>query len=86
MLRRVILVALVLVLALALVSSALADNPSGTGPPNQSCEQQSSTPGGGNSSTSPGSPFTGGTSDDQYSPRSQYDVACYQVSNPPGRH
>ena len=64
-------------------------NPSGTGPPSQSCQQQTASPG--QASTSPGAPFNeptstspGGTGGQNYSPSSQYDVACYQVSNPPG--
>jgi hypothetical protein len=45
----------------------------------------------GNSASSPGSPFNepgfgsanGGTGGANYSPRSQYDVACYHVSHQP---
>jgi hypothetical protein len=67
-----------------------ASNPSGTGPPNQSCQTieaaGGTTPG--HSASSPGSPFNepginsqnGGTGGQHYSPSSQYDVACYQVS------
>jgi len=55
------------------------------------CEDQPSTPGGGNSANSPGSPFVGGVSDGKYAgsqPQnsnnpnsvSQYGVACVQVS------
>jgi hypothetical protein len=66
--------------------TALAANPHGssnpTGPPSQSCEMQPSAPGGGQSSNSPGSPFTGGTADSHYNEQSQYDVACFQVSQP----
>ena len=61
-------------------------NPSGTGPPSQSC-QDSEARGGttpGNSSSSPGSPFNepginsinGGIGGQHYSEKSQYDVAC----------
>jgi hypothetical protein len=78
--------------AFAGVSSvALADrNPSGTGPPSQSCQSLSATnafaPG--HSSSSPGSPFNepginspnGGNGGLHYSANSQYDVACYQHS------
>jgi hypothetical protein len=60
-------------------------NPNGTGPPSQSCQSQPSSPG--NASSSPGAPFNepsgsnpGGTGGQNYSPKSQYDVACYQVS------
>lgn len=62
-----------------------AGNPSGTGPPSQSCQAQPSSPG--HASSSPGAPFNepsagnpGGTGGQNYSPKSQYDVACYQVS------
>jgi hypothetical protein len=52
-----------------------ASNPSGTGPPSQSCEEQPSSPPGFN---------TAGFANAQsvYNPGSQYDVACYQVSQP----
>jgi hypothetical protein len=72
-----------------------AANPSGTGPPNQSC-QAFETPGTGagapgNSGTSPGSVFNepgfgstnGGTGGNAYNAAgapSQYDVACFQVN------
>jgi hypothetical protein len=66
-------------------------NPNGTGPPSQSCQAQPSEPG--HAVNSPGSPFhepgttgpndPGGTGGLHYSPKSQYDVACYHVSNPP---
>jgi hypothetical protein len=86
---------LAVVLALALgalgagVTSAAA-NPSGTGLPSQSC-QDIETAGGsvpGNSATSPGSPFNepginsqnGGIGGQHYNETSQYDVACFQVS------
>jgi hypothetical protein len=72
-------------------SGALAAaNPSGTGPPSQSCQDiealGGTTPG--NSASSPGSPFNepginsanGGTGGQHYSESSQYDVACFQVS------
>ncbi len=79
--------------ALALSAAAapvFAGNPSGTGPPSQSCQDQL-TAGGmtpGNSALSPGSPFNepgfgsvnGGTGGRNYSESSQYDVACYQVT------
>jgi hypothetical protein len=80
-------------LALAGAPAAFAGggNPSGTGPPSQSCQDQlnsgGTTPG--NSASSPGSPFNepgfgsvnGGTGGQHYSPKSQYDVACYHVSS-----
>jgi hypothetical protein len=52
-----------------------ASNPSGTGPPNQSCEEQPSSPTGFNTAG-----FANAES--HYNPGSQYDVACYQVSQP----
>jgi hypothetical protein len=65
---------------------AFADNPPGPpGPPSQSCQNlEPNTPG--NSANSPGSPFNepainstnGGTGGQHYSPKSQYDVACFQ--------
>jgi hypothetical protein len=79
---------------LAPVGSLAARNPSptGTGKPSQSCQEiippegQGKVPG--KSSSSPGSPFNepglgselGGTGGRNYSESSQYDVACYQVS------
>ena len=80
-------------LALSVVAGpAAAGNPSptGTGPPSQSCQDQLTiggmTPG--NAANSPGSPFNepgfgsqfGGTGGLNYSEKSQYDVACYQVT------
>jgi hypothetical protein len=71
-------------------ASLAAGNPSGTGPPSQSCQSieaaGGTTPG--QSATSPGSPFNepginstnGGIGGQHYSQSSQYDVACYQVS------
>jgi hypothetical protein len=70
------------------VAVAGGGNPSGTGPPSQSCQDQltsgGTTPG--NSASSPGSPFNepgfgstnGGTGGANYSESSQYDVACFQ--------
>jgi hypothetical protein len=72
--------------AAAPMAYAGGGNPSGTGPPSQSC-QASEAAGGttpGHSSSSPGSPFNepginsvnGGIGGQHYSPKSQYDVAC----------
>ena len=67
-----------------------AGNPNGTGRPSQSCQDieaaGGTTPG--HASTSPGSPFNepginstlGGTGGQHYSETSQYDVACFHVS------
>jgi hypothetical protein len=69
-----------------------ASNPSGTGPPSQSCQNITAAGGTepGNAASSPGSPFNepsatsaGGTGGLHYSQSSQYDVACYQVSQRP---
>ena len=91
--RRLLLSFIGAALALSVVAGpAAAGNPSstGTGPPSQSCQDQltngGSTPG--NSADSPGSPFNepgfgsqfGGTGGLNYSEKSQYDVACYQVT------
>jgi hypothetical protein len=87
-------------LALAASGTALADNPPGTGQPNQSCQTQLMTGGSepGNAGTAPGSAFnepppfgTGGVAGNVYAGNqpqsqknpnsvSQYDVACFQVS------
>lgn len=69
-------------------------SPTGTGQPNQTCQIIEAQPGGmapGNASSSPGSVFNepilnsqfGGTGGQHYNlagAPSQYDVACYQVS------
>ena len=95
-LRRAIVV-LATSVAFATVSTPAAiaaGNPSGTGPPNQSCQSFEGTGGTkapGHSGTSPGSVFnepgfgsqSGGTGGNAYNNTgapSQYDVACYQVN------
>ena len=84
---------LVAALSIPFTSAAYADDPhsgGSTGQPSQSCQSQPSSPG--NSSSAPGSPFGGGTADSHYAGNqpqnsnnpnsvSQYDVACFQVSN-----
>jgi hypothetical protein len=88
---RVILISVVagVMLAAGMAGTALA------GQPNQSCQMQTTTPG--SAGSAPGSAFnTGGVAGTQYAgtqPQnsnkgngnsvSQYDVACFQVSNPP---
>ena len=66
-------------------------SPSGTGLPSQSCQDIVAANGSepGHASTSPGSPFNepsatsnGGTGGLHYNETSQYDVACFQVSQP----
>ena len=86
--RRSLLIALITAcFSLGLAGPALADNPPGPpGPPSQSCQDLGlTTPG--NSANSPGSPFNepsgtnpGGTGGQNYSEKSQYDVACFQQS------
>lgn len=76
---------------LAPAAFAGGGNPSGTGPPSQSCQTIEATGGTtpGHASSSPGSPFNepeinsenGGTGGQHYSEMSQYDVACYHVSH-----
>jgi hypothetical protein len=78
--------------AAAPAGALAAANPSGTGPPNRSCQTVEAAGGTtpGHSASSPGSPFNepginstnGGTGGQHYSQSSQYDVACYQVSQP----
>ena len=88
--RRLLVTVVVTGAAAAVSAPAYAGNPSGTGPPSQSCQSieanGGTTPG--RSASSPGSPFNepginnqkGGTGGQHYSEKSQYDVACYQVS------
>jgi hypothetical protein len=72
-------------LAAAAVGTAGADaNPSGTGQPSQSCEEQTSAPPGfgtGGFATAEGV-YAGSQPQNSGNPASvaQYDVACYQVS------
>jgi len=73
------------------VPATYAGNPSGTGPPSQSCQEIEGAGGRtpGHAASSPGSPFNepeinselGGTGGQHYSEKSQYDVACYHVSH-----
>jgi hypothetical protein len=71
--KRILLTA-TCVLALGAAAPVFAaSNPSHTGPPNQSCEEQPSAP--------PGFATPGfSNAESHYNPGSQYDVACYQVS------
>jgi hypothetical protein len=85
----VFLAFLVLVLPLSTVFAASTGN---SGQPNQSCQAQPSTPG--NSASAPGSAFNpngkagtvyaGTQPQNSNNPKSvsQYDVACFQVSQP----
>jgi hypothetical protein len=84
---RLILVSLVAFVLLAVViTPAIAANPSGSGQPNQSCEEQPSGPAGFDSGgfataeehyAGEGGQSLNANSD---SAVSQYDVACFQVS------
>jgi hypothetical protein len=88
--RKLILLATTCIaFAAFLPSGALAGNPSGQGLPNQDCEEVVEAGGHepGKSPNSPGSPFkeeglagVGGIGGEHYNEISQYDVACYQVS------
>ncbi len=84
-------IGLVLMILAASFSAAFAAaNPSGTGQPNQSCQAEPLTPG--NATSAPGSAFnTSGKAGTVYAGQqpqnsnnpnsvSQYDVACFQVS------
>jgi hypothetical protein len=83
--------ALVVMLAFGLVGTSLAaGSPNGTGQPNQSCEESAMRPG--NAISAPGSAFNPtGVAGSHYAGEqpqnsrnpnsvSQYDVACFQVS------
>ncbi len=84
-----VLIALLMVVPLG---SALAANPSGTGQPNQSCEEAGVTPG--HAASAPGAAFNpngvagtvyaGEQPQNSNNPHSvsQYDVACFQLSQP----
>jgi hypothetical protein len=86
--RRLLLIAPLVAAACVIPAApAFAANPPGTGQPGQSCQDlEPNTPG--NSANSPGSPFnepginsaSGGTGGQHYSENSQYDVACFQMS------
>jgi len=87
--RRVLVIAVISVLALMLAFGALG--PVSAGQPNQSCEEQVQRPG--HASSAPGSAFNpDGVAGTHYAGEqpqnsknpnsvSQYDVACFQVSN-----
>ena len=91
--RRLCVVVVAVGLALAAAPAYAGSgnpSPSGTGPPSQSCQDQVANGGTepGHASSSPGSPFNepsstsnGGTGGQNYSEKSQYDVACYHASN-----
>jgi hypothetical protein len=90
--RKLVVVTATAVALAAPTGALAAPNPTGTGPPSQSCQDieaaGGTTPG--QSASSPGSPFNepginsanGGVGGQNYSESSQYDVACFQVSQP----
>lgn len=93
---RKLLIAAVSVIALATASTAAATNPPGTGQPSQTCLSSTAPTEPGQASTAPGSAFNEagpGTAGVVYAGNgqttstpangaavSQYDVACFQVS------
>lgn len=88
MLRRIVFgLILVLVLALMVAGPAFAaPNPGGTGQPSQSCEAQPSGPNGFNTAgfnhaTTVYAGSGASTASNNTHAVSQYDVACYQLSN-----
>jgi hypothetical protein len=95
--RNFMKTSLMLVLAILMLTVPLgvafaANPPGGNGQPNQSCQAQPNTPG--NSASAPGSAFNpdgkagtvyaGEQPQNSNNPHSvsQYDVACFQVSQP----
>jgi hypothetical protein len=83
MLRKLgIATAILSLLLLGVVGIAFAANPPGTGPPSQTCLTDGALQEPGHSADSPGSAFNevDGVAGGVYSPGSQYDVACFQVS------
>jgi hypothetical protein len=73
--KRYVAGALALAVGLAIPTGAVAAaNPSGTGLPSQSCEDQPIGPAGFNTDG-----FANAQS--RYAPISQYDVACYRLSH-----
>ena len=93
--RRIgLLILLVVVLSVMVASTALADNPGTQGQPNQSCGSSTAPNTPGNSASAPGSAFNpngqagsvyaGEQPQNSKNPNSvsQYDVACFQNSQP----
>jgi hypothetical protein len=89
--QSLVIATMVCMLFFGLVGIAMADSTGNQGQPNQSCQSQPSAPGGQVPGSNAGSPFAVGVSDDHYAgsaPQnssnpnsvSQYDVACFQVS------
>ncbi len=93
--KGITVILLAAALAFPLATPAFAASPGTQGQPSQSCQTQGfSTPG--NAANNSGSPFAGGQADNVYAGNpgtaslvsnnpfavSQYDVACFQVSQP----
>ncbi len=90
--RMAISILIVLVMALALAGTALADSTGNTGQPNQSCGSSTAPQTPGSAVNAPGSAFNpngmagtvyaGQQPQNSQNPMSvsQYDVACFQVS------
>jgi len=86
--RSLLIVPAIVAFSMGFAGPALAANPPGPpGQPSQSCQDlEPNTPG--HAANSPGSPFNepginsvnGGVGGQHYSETSQYDVACFQVS------
>ena len=102
--RRLLLAFAIAVCALPVIGVNAATNPSGTGPPNQTCQDINATPSNPSGATGPfypgssqnargsvfaeaGGTFTnggiGGQAYNNVGAPSQYDVACYQMSQKP---
>lgn len=86
-LQRILLAVLIsAILVLSLVSTVYAGDPHTgdvKGRPNQSCEDASTSTTPGNSANALGSAFNpDGISGTHYNETSQYDVACFQNSQP----
>jgi hypothetical protein len=92
-LRVSLIMALVLMLTFGVVGTALANSPGTQGQPNQSCGSPTALTTPGQAASAPGSAFNpSGTAGTVYAGQqpqnsnnshsvSQYDVACFQVSN-----
>jgi len=92
--RVVVAIVVVLVLALGVTSAALADSTGNAGQPNQSCGSSNAQMTPGNAASASGSAFNpNGVAGTVYAGQqpqnsgnpnsvSQYDVACFQVSQP----
>jgi hypothetical protein len=75
------LVAAIVTLSVAAVPAFADANPNGTGQPSQSCEEQPNSPPGFNTSGFAHAQTVYANVDGTHQV-SQYDVACYQVSQP----